>query len=464
MASVGSTEKEKYRALPLVRPTLVWRNRYLVYIFLASTILFDEKTIRFASNRDNPLFDAYFGFRGIDLMAMLLMAVFALSGGVKTSVLKRNPLVRPLAFMLVPVFLGILRGVYFQNSQMFADWKNYVVGYGFFIVLITCFGSVERIERLYKTLLVLTLLRTVYTMWEYSTGGGNFLPRFNFQAPFVYNTPILFALILCSSFGVANFLVKDKAAWAHRHRWKLLILAVFFTLLIFLSFKRSIWLVTIVTMVGVPALLRSFIVKRALYAVLASALLFSSAYAIFNLESFAPQQAHFGLSLRSMNPFGAETGTIHDDSNRSHLDNVAVAWKLLNEQGLLLGGGVGLIEDHRLVNPSIHNGLLYVWYKFGLLGACVYLFCFGKLFYKYLRSYGQLSPREKAITVGAFSTVLAWFAVSLVFVPPFFTSITGAILMFLMFGILSNTLVINEDRRRRKAFSSHQLAMTSNSR
>ncbi len=464
VASFGGTEKERYRALPLPRPTLVWPNRYLVYILLAGTILFDEKTYGFSRNLDNPLFDVYFGFRGIDLIAVLLMAIFALSGGVKTSVLKRNPLVRPLTFMLVPMLLGILRGSYHQEDQMFADWKNYVIGYGFFIVLITCFGNIERIERLYRTLLVLTLLRTVYTMWEYYTGAGSIITGFNFQAPFYYNTPILFVLILCSAFGLANFLIKDKEAWAHRHRWKLLILSVFFTLVICLSFKRSIWLVTIIAMVCVAALMKSFIGKRTLYAVLASALLFSSVYAVFSLESFALQRAHISASVRSMNPFGAMTGTVHDDSNRSHLDNVAVTWRLLSEKGFLLGGGVGLIEDHRLVNPSIHNGILFVWYKFGLLGACVYLFCFGKLFYKYLRSYGRLSPREKVLTVGAFGTALGWFAASSVYVPPFFSSLTGAIVMFLFFGILSNMLVINDDRRRREAFISHQPAMTSNSR
>lgn len=464
MASFGGTEEGKYWALPLARPALVWPSRYLVYILLAATILFDEKTYRFLSNRDNPLFDVYFGFRGIDLIAMLLMAVFALSGGLKISVLKRNPLVRPLAFMLVPMFLGILRGLYFQNSQMFADWKNYVIGYGFFIVLITCFGSIERIERLYKTLLVLTILRTIYTIWEHYIGAGTFIARFNFQVPFYYNSPILYALILCSSFGLANFLVGDKAAWAHRHRWKLLILAVFFTLVIFLSFKRSIWIVDAIAVACVAALMRSFIGKRVLYALVASALLFSSTYVIFNLENFARQRAHFSLSVRSMNPFGATTGTIHDDSNRSHLDNVSVTWRLLNERGLLLGGGVGKIEDHRLGNPSIHNGLLFAWYKFGLLGGCVYLFCFGKIFIKYLRSYKWLSPREKVITVGPFGTALGWFAVSVIFAPPFFSSLTGAILMFLIFGILSNILVINDDRRRREAFGSYQPAMTSNSR
>ncbi len=422
--------------------------RIVLYVILACPILFDERTIYFAINRANPLFDSYAGFRGIELLSFALLGMLFLFGGFNVRALKRNPLLVPLTFMFLPIYIGIIVGVLNNNADLFGHWRNYVIGYAFFIAFIMHFDTLEKMEEFFIVLLVITGVRTLYTLGVFVPSAETAATRFGFGTPFFYNTPILFALIACSSYGLSCLLAKDEEARINRHRSILFLSSLVFLFVIILSFKRSIWGIAFVSYTTVFIMLLPYFRRYLHHIVLGGILVLGTGLVLANMPFFAAYTEHLPLSIQSMNLFGGPTGTVHDESNAGHIENISVAWTLLNEKGLFFGGGVGLIEDYRLLNPAPHNAIIFVWYKYGIIGLFVYLYGLVKIMVMYLMRYKLLSLREKQLSVGLFGLLTGWFFASSLVIHPHFPSFTATILIFTTLGMLSSILVVNEERWR----------------
>ena len=192
--------------------------RFVLYVILACPILSDERTIYFAINRANPLFESYAGFRGIEVLSLTLLGMLFLCGGFNVRALKRNSLLVPLTFMFLPIYIGIFVGVLNNNADLFGHWRNYVIGYAFFVAFIMHFDSVERMEEFLVVLLVITGIRTLYTLGVFLPSTETVVTRFGFGTPFFYNTPNLFALIACSAYGLSCLFAKDEEARINKHR------------------------------------------------------------------------------------------------------------------------------------------------------------------------------------------------------------------------------------------------------
>lgn len=311
---------------------------------------------------------------------------FALIGRLKKSGLWFWVVLAWIAVSLA-LALGLLRGV----PELFADWRNLAVA-----AVVTVVASKWVATQNWRHLAVIDLAITlgilsVPLMIAYATGSGSTVGGVRTT---VFDGTTLYLASFAAIAAIWHLLVDSE--WLGTLRVALLsVAAIAGSLVVLLSLRRSFWLVWAI---GLATVLISYFRTRQvsrirLYlAFFPAILVMVGAFAwlgtetvIDRLESFSPE---------STGRFSA--------TNEDHVNDLIDAWRII-ERDPILGFGIGqtyeteLISDWKLESFEVHNAVLHVWLKFGLIGAVAYVG-----FHFAWARYALRMPPSAGVPIGAF--------------------------------------------------------------
>lgn len=259
--------------------------------------------------------------------------------------------------------VGILRGV----PELFADWRNVLIA-----AVSAIFTAKWLATHTWRRLVVINLA-TFYGMLAipqliaYAAGAGSSVLGVRTT---VYDGPTLY--LACFSAITAGWHALTAEPSIGRRRMLFLRVAgVASSLLVLLSFRRSFWLAWVVGLTTVAICLIRL--KRGgairVYAgVLGLALLVGVGIVAMGTETTLAR-------LQSFVP--SDTGP-YSATNTDHINDIVDAWNVI-ERDPILGLGIGshyetnLIADWKQESFEVHNAVLHVWLKFGIVGAITYL-------------------------------------------------------------------------------------------
>jgi O-antigen ligase len=124
---------------------------------------------------------------------------------------------------------------------------------------------------------------------------------------------------------------------------------------------------------------------------------------------------------KTANPFVQSTSR-YAVTNQSHIDDILDAWDQVKAHPVEgLGVGVYYRADRtaewKTVSGDVHNGILMVWLKFGLLGLATYVVAHTLLFRALAARLHASSDGEGALALGIFAFFVAQFVVTCAIFP-----------------------------------------------
>lgn len=265
--------------------------------------------------------------------------------------------------LIVALAVGLLR----QANAPFKDWRNWVV------LAVTAIVAAKLLSDRHWKRFVLTDLAigygalSVVHLGLWLGGGGT--EFFDVRVPLAdfYDLSLaIFAVIVAAEAWIRGFPDMSRG-----YVLALRLTVIASSILVMLSFKRSLWAVLIISTIGIGvwAVRVGGSSRRAAFKLAATVGL----VAVISVISFGPDTV--GARLASFNPFadGAYTET-----NEDHVNDVRDALSVIAREPLL-GVGIGttyeteLIAEWKSESFEVHNAFVNSWLKFGLLGLVTYV-------------------------------------------------------------------------------------------
>jgi competence ComEA-like helix-hairpin-helix protein len=260
--------------------------------------------------------------------------------------------------------VGLLR----QSVELFADWRNMAV-----LALVAAAAARWLAHQPWRRWVITDMAIAYGVMSSLSLGiwmlgGGSVL--LGVRVPIWYFNNLFlaaFAAIVATDFWLEQKEGTVRSAYSRALGWS----AISSTLVVALSFRRSLWLLLVVGM--------SLVAWRALRARRLSPRkwltisLFGSLSVVILVLSIGP--AALSERIASISPTSDNRLA---STNSDHLGDMADAWDVI-AQSPVAGLGVGAYyETNRIANWKVrsfevHNAFLHAWLKFGLLGLVVYI-------------------------------------------------------------------------------------------
>lgn len=265
------------------------------------------------------------------------------------------------------LLIALTTGVFGQAPELFADWRNLIV-----MTLITGAAARWLSSQSWKTSATLDIaiaygVLSIGLVVSYALGQG--VSVLGVRSP-VFHGPTLFmtvfAAIVCINVwlgGLSNF--------PSGLRFLIPVAATSASTLIVLSFRRSFWLALALGLIAVFGNhLRQRAIPRIRLIGAASLMLgvVCVGFAFLGTERMIDRLASFVPT--SDNEFAV--------TNDDHINDVIDALGVVRESPVL-GLGIGryyetnLIADWKASSFEVHNALVHVWLKFGLIGMVAYL-------------------------------------------------------------------------------------------
>jgi hypothetical protein len=268
---------------------------------------------------------------------------------------------------LVAVVLSLIVGLLRQSGELFADWRNLAV-----LALVAAVSARWLAAQPWRRW-VITDMAIAYgamsslSLANWIVGGGTV--TFGVRVPNWYFNNL--SLAAFAAIVATEFWVNHQQGAARPYRLALGGAALASTLVVFLSFRRSLWLLLVagLCIVGWMAFRRGSLSPRKL---LAATVLGSLVVAILLLSIGSEALAE---RISSINPTSDNRVAA---TNADHLGDIADAWDVIMTNPIS-GLGVGsYYETSRIVgwktrSFEVHNAMLQSWLKFGLLGLIVYI-------------------------------------------------------------------------------------------
>ena len=272
------------------------------------------------------------------------------------------------------IALGILR----RAPELFADWRNLVV-MSVTVALSAKWLAAQPWRRFVLTDFAIAFgLLALPDLVSYFIGEGRTM--LGVRTTVVDGTTLYTAAF--SAITAAWYaLVPDPTHSRTRVAW-LRVAGLASSLLVLLSFRRSFWLVWIIglLMIFLLALRRRRSGVRIYASLTVLAILLVTATVAIGTEVILERVTSF---------LPTATGQ-YAVTNQDHVNDIIDAWKVIGRDPLL-GLGIGstyeteLISDWKQESFEVHNAVLHVWLKFGLVGAVIYVILHWKLVQSSLR-------------------------------------------------------------------------------
>ena len=266
------------------------------------------------------------------------------------------------------VALSIGIGLLNQSAELFVDWRNLAV-----LALVAAVAARWLADQPWRRWVITDMaiaygVMSTLSLTNWILGGGSALLGVRVPIGYLNNLFLAaFAAIVATDFWLDQKGGTARSAYRRALGWA----AISSTLVVALSFRRSLWLLLVAGM--------SLVAWRALRArrfsprkVLAISLL-GSLFASILLVSIGSDALAERIS--SINPTSDNRLAV---TNSDHLGDIADAWDVVNESPIV-GLGVGsFYETSRIVgwktrSFEVHNAFLHSWLKFGVFGLIVYI-------------------------------------------------------------------------------------------
>jgi hypothetical protein len=303
------------------------------------------------------------------ILLVLLLVPFT-TGVQKVSGLARMRVHRLAVWVTITWFalaLALAYAILSQAPEPFADWRNLVVA-----GVATGFSLRWLSRQVWRSEAVLDLaigygLVAVAVLSNWLAGGGQALfdqitPVFYWPALFM----TLFASLVLSSAWLGGLKTLDAT-----RRLGVPIGAIASSLVVALSFRRSFWLAWVVGMVVVAIFARRngrLPMRRTGILVGCFVLVAWIAIAAYGADVLSERLASFYPTSES----------IYSSTNQDHIDDIGEGF-LQVRSNPILGIGMGRTYETpslvgwKEISFEVHNALVQVWLKFGLLGLVAYL-------------------------------------------------------------------------------------------
>jgi O-antigen ligase len=331
---------------------------------------------------------------------------------------------------MTAIALALFRGV----SELFADWRNWVVIATTTVVVVKLIEGRSWARDLFADVTLVWGLLSIPLLVTWAVGGGSDL--FDIRIPLFNGYNLVLA-------GLAGFVALER--WigksvhvTTRYRALSMLSGIAGTLLVALSFRRSYWGYLIVGFVVV--LFDAYVRRRVTFdkgVVLAigAVIVVSTAVATFGLESLTAR-------LESFIP---STDNQYSATNEDHVGDLADAFSVITDEPLF-GLGIGQyyetarIAEWKAQSFEVHNAMLGVWLKFGLIGIVTYVG-----FHVALISAAWRHREDAAGFVGAVAFLVGLQVIALVQTWPY-----QSFKLSIVHGLLLATLVVNSEPSRRE--------------
>jgi O-antigen ligase len=268
----------------------------------------------------------------------------------------------------VAVVVALSLAILTAAPNPFADWRNLVVT-GLVAGLAGRWLAAQPWAR--KALVDLAIgygLVAAFHLVLFAAGGGT--------SVLGVRTPIFYgALLYMTVFASVTLVYVWTTATSDMHSpvegHLIRVGAISSTLLVILSFRRSFWMALAVGMVGVGYLWFRSRSKNP-KGVLTLGLLMAAGL-IVALSSIGTE--NIATRLESFLPGADNEFTA---TNEDHVNDMIDAWRVISAEPLL-GYGIGRVYPTELIAAwkaesfEVHNAVLHVWLKYGILGAVAYL-------------------------------------------------------------------------------------------
>lgn len=284
------------------------------------------------------------------------------------SALKRMRLWRWLAIGWLALVVALLLAILTAAPNPFADWRNLALT-ALIAALAGRWLHAQPWSRSALTDLAVGygLVSAVHLGVFLAGGGASVL---GVRTPAFYG-PLLYMAIFSSITLIFSWTIFPQSRFTPVESFLVRFGAVSSSALVILSFRRSFWMAWAVGMVSVAYLWFRSRTKNPKGALTLGVLLVAGLVVAFTaigtenvatrLESFLPG---------ADNEFAA--------TNEDHVNDLVDAWRIIAAEPVF-GYGIGrvypteLIAEWKTESFEVHNAILHVWLKYGLLGAIAYV-------------------------------------------------------------------------------------------
>jgi hypothetical protein len=354
-----------------------------------------------------------------------------------------TPLNRSFLVFFIAILIGFIVGI--QNEHpiraifIASEFRILIEGFIFFYIAYYCINNYRKLKDTVQIFIYIIGLKGIIAILE----AVDLIPKTFYTSGYSISTYtsvvsgvhdlnlFVFAILILSSF--ISFSSDEKLSYLINQKF-LLIICLFFTGIVILSFRRTnyVMLLAGLSLLIVKLSLRRFIILfvSLLFLGFSLALLFN----IADLDKY-PIFKFIQLRFSPFNSLGQYEQVIA--SNNAHIRDFILGIDFIMENTLWgLGVGSRFYADRTMVYETsfIHNGILHSWVKFGLFGAVAYV-----LFYYYsikacIRNRNPLITRHW-IPLGIFSFIISNL-ISELFMPPFFQNFQKTSLIFLSLSLV----------------------------
>lgn len=342
------------------------------------------------------------GFRWVDLAILLLALIHVTALGCSRTKTLKFP--RQLAVPGIGFVFAILSATAYgysrDGSNFFFDWRALALGTALYIVWAFWIGSTDNLRQLLPVFAICVMIRVAWLTLQYALGHsetmeGTRIPTFDGPT------------IACFVFFVLLALQMQKACRrVVRALW--LASATATAVMVVICLRRTYWAELTV---GIAILMLWQTQNR-----LRTMLLLLMSVALASGIAWPSLSAR----LRSFNPH--ENSSQFSRDNSDHINDVLDAWDQVR-QSPILGIGLGKaystwrIRDWKVESVMVHNALLHVWLKYGLLGLVSYVWFHLALFRLLVRGSRACDGIARAIVVATLAFLAAQFVVTAAFTP-----------------------------------------------
>jgi len=258
---------------------------------------------------------------------------------------------------LLAIALAAIRGSLLGGANLFCDWRALALGVGMYVVFAMWLQTQDDVRSAMLLFAVFMTVRIGLFGWEFVGGGGDMVVGVRipvFDGPTL--SAVVFTVILaqCMSDGSAG--LTQKLLWTG--------LSTGGCLLVLLCFRRTFWAELAI---GTVIL---FVIQKPGRA---QKLLLATVVVATTVGIMGPT---FFERVQSLN-FSSNESEFSQD-NPDHVGEVLDAWEQVQKQPVL---GIGMGRSFQTLrvptwkeeSVMVHNALLHVWLKYGLLGLVSYI-------------------------------------------------------------------------------------------
>jgi O-antigen ligase len=423
----------------------------LLYLFVFFTEMGWDFSSFHGSFVFNQRFTGFFNFRFIEFAAVAVWFVLLLSRDRKAVHVPMRDESRWAWLFLGLVTLLCLLEYGLHQSLNVGDWRLIVSGMLLMQIFVLTIDSPEGYRKFVRLLLWYLAVRALIGLAMYFAGYGVPSPRG--MTPFFWDSKQVdaFALGIVLLTGYLAF----YGALKPEHRilgkglaWLMLVVLV---LTVFLSLRRTVWVVSLLGVVMVLVSTRRLKIHHLLGmgvgAGVAIAIAVAVVTAIPQLEEFEKRMTEH---VTSINIFSEDFSKKME--NEVHIDNVEKYTRIILDNPEILGAGYraypGVMYEHipELYSEKYplgvaHNGVLRTVFFFGIVGLIIYLGLIVQILLLW-RGIRRMPDDSlfKPVAMAAYFTLLIEFAAAFFWVPPFYTSSKGLFYVFMAIFLVRGAL------------------------